>query len=88
MFYTNPKYNDASYIKLVSALYEVQEKWGIEIIDFYFYRDMAVVSDSALSAMMSDPIHPNDSGYEWMGRIFSARLRKAFEEKILAKVQD
>ena len=88
VFYTNPKYNDASYIKLVSALYEVQEKWGIEIIDFYFYRDMAVVSDSALSAMMSDPIHPNDSGYEWMGRIFSARLRKAFEEKILAKVQD
>lgn len=84
VFYTNPKFNNANYEQLVAALYNVQEKWGIEIIDFYFYRDMDAVGDSALSSMMSDSIHPNDDGYEWMAEIIGARLRKLFEEKALA----
>ena len=84
VFYTNPKFNNANYEQLVAALYNVQEKWGIEIIDFYFYRDMDAVGDSALSSMMSDSIHPNDDGYEWMAEVIGARLRRLYEEKALA----
>ncbi len=81
---TNPKFNNANYEQLVAALYNVQEMWGIEIIDFYFYRDMDAVGDSALSSMMSDSIHPNDDGYEWMAEVIGARLRRLYEEKALA----
>ena len=39
---------------------------------------------SALISMMSDSIHPNDDGYEWMAEVIGARLRRLYEEKALA----
>ncbi len=85
VFYTNPHFGNNNYLKLVSALYELQQKWAFEIVDFYYCRDMQFVSDAALGGMMSDSIHPNTAGYRWMGEVFSARLRAMFDEALILK---
>ena len=80
-FYTNPKYSSANYETMISALYQVQAKWNIGILDFYNYRDMVELSDQTLSSYMSDAIHPNSKGYAWMADEFAKYLRKLYETK-------
>ena len=84
-FYTNPDYNNVSYKALISELYKVQKKWGIGILDFYNYVDMQELDGNTLSGYMSDAIHPNDSGYVWMGGVFSEYLQNAFEKTLIKK---
>ena len=76
VFYTNPKYNNAQYESLVEDLYQIQEKWGIGIVDFYNYKDMDPLSDETLASYMADAIHPNALGYRWMGEVFAEYLSK------------
>lgn len=76
VFYTNPKYNNAQYESLVEDLYQIQEKWGIGIVDFYYYKDMDPLSDKTLASYMADAIHPNAMGYRWMGEVFAEYLSK------------
>ena len=76
VFYTNPKYNNAQYKSLVEDLYQIQEKWGIGIVDFYNYKDMDPLSDETLASYMADAIHPNAMGYRWMGEVFAEYLSK------------
>lgn len=76
VFYTNPKYNNAQYESLVKDLYQIQEKWGIGIVDFYYYKDMDPLSDETLASYMADAIHPNAMGYRWMGEVFAEYLSK------------
>lgn len=76
VFYTNPKYNNAQYESLVEDLYQIQEKWGIGIVDFYYYKDMDPLSDETLASYMADAIHPNAMGYRWMGEVFAEYLSK------------
>lgn len=70
-FYTNPHYNNALYQSMVEALYDLQEKWDIGIIDFYNYRDMEPLSDATLRSYMADDIHPNAHGYQWMADVMT-----------------
>ena len=76
-FYTNPKYNSAAYQKMIDALYELQEKWGVGIIDFYNYVDMEPLSDATLRSYMNDDIHPNAKGYQWMADEMAKALKDA-----------
>ena len=76
VFYTNPKYNNAQYESLVEDLYQIQEKWGIGIVDFYYYKDMDRLSDETLASYRADAIHPNAMGYRWMGEVFAEYLSK------------
>lgn len=76
VFYTNPKYNNAQYESLVKDLYQIQKKWGIGIVDFYYYKDMDPLSDETLASYMADAIHPNAMGYRWMGEVFAEYLSK------------
>lgn len=76
VFYTNPKYNNAQYESLVKDLYQIQEKWGIGIVDFYYYKDMDPLSNETLASYMADAIHPNAMGYRWMGEVFAEYLSK------------
>ena len=78
-FYTNPYYNNEKYETMIDALYEIQEKWNIGIIDFYNYKDMTALDSATLSSYMSDAIHPNTKGYEWMTAEFTKYLRAAYE---------
>lgn len=75
-FYTNPRYSSSLYVKMVDALYDLQEKWDIGIIDFYNYRNMDELTSSTLSSYMSDSIHPNANGYKWMAEVMSELLTK------------
>jgi len=78
-FYTNPKYDNAKYKEMIDALYEVQEKWNIGIVDFYNYKDMEALDDATLKSYMADSIHPNSKGYEWMSGIFKDYLKEEYE---------
>ncbi len=76
-FYTNPPYENAAYKTLVDDLYRIADKWGIDIVDFYRYKDMDALDAATLNSFMADAIHPNAQGYRWMGEVFAAYLQKA-----------
>lgn len=67
-FYTGPRYNSAAYQAMVDALLQIQEKWGIYILDFWNDPDFHAMTprdqQKWLSKYMADDIHPNAKGYE------------------------
>ncbi len=76
-FYTGTKYDSALYGRMVESLYDVQEKWGIGIIDLWNDEEMNAVSASDYARYMSDPIHPTLLGYrEWWTPKFIAHLQQ------------
>ena len=70
-----------NYENLITKLYEIQNKWNIGIIDFYYYKNMEALDNNTLSSYMSDAIHPNSKGYAWMGKIMSEYLKASFAKK-------
>ena len=80
-FYTNPKYNNSLYEYVIDSLYQVKDKWGIGIVDFYNYVDMEPLDDKTLSSYMADSIHPNADGYRWMKDVFANYLKTIYENK-------
>lgn len=83
IFYTNPKFKNDNYERLVEALADVKEKWDISVVDFYNYKDMSPLTDAQLKAYMSDDIHPNQSGYDWMTEVFCEYLTEKLDLKLL-----
>ena len=76
-FYTGTRYDSSLYEKMVEALYEVKEKWGIGIIDLWNDEDMNAVSEAEYNRYMSDPIHPTLLGYRnWWTPKFIAHLEQ------------
>ena len=66
IFYTGTKYNSAQYEKMVKLLYEVQDKWGIIILDLWNDEDMNAVSEEDYKLYMANGIHPTRAGYrDW-----------------------
>lgn len=63
VFYTCPKNSKGGYDEMVDALYQIQDKWGIGIIDLYNELD---INDPNYDLYMADEIHPSQAGYlEW-----------------------
>lgn len=54
---------------MIEALNYVQKKYNIDIIDFYYYRNMRPLFSETLSTYMTDEIHPNALGYKWMADV-------------------
>lgn len=76
-FYTGTKYESDLYGKMVEALYEVQKKWGIGIIDLWNDEEMNAVSEADYKRYMSDSIHPTLLGYRvWWTPKFIAHLEQ------------
>ena len=76
-FYTGTKYDSVPYQRMVDALFKIQEKWGIGIIDLWNDEEMNAVSDADYKRYMSDPIHPTKVGYvEWWTPKFIEHLQK------------
>lgn len=76
-FYTGTKYDSAAYYNMVNALLDIQEKWGIGVIDLYNDPEMNAVSDRDYARYMSDPIHPSKLGYKlWWGPKFAEHLQQ------------
>lgn len=63
VFYTGTKYDSEQYGQMIDALYELQEKWGIGIIDLWNDSDMNAVSEEDYALYMVDEIHPSQAGY-------------------------
>ncbi len=75
-FYTGTCYNSNLYVQMITALYDLQDKWGIGVIDMFFDADMTAISAPNHKFYMSDPVHPNIKGYEfWWTPVFEAHLK-------------
>ena len=73
-FFTNPNFGNSDYEKMIAALYELQAKWGVGIIDFYNYKNMAPLDETTLKSYMGDSIHPIAEGYQWMANVMGDYL--------------
>ncbi|MCI8361210.1 MAG: hypothetical protein HFE86_07745 [Clostridiales bacterium] len=59
-FWPGPYWNNDLYRKMYNALFDIQAKWNIGILDYYIRGSMA--SD----AIASDNVHPLEKGYREM----------------------
>lgn len=79
MFYTNPKYDDTNYEKMVELLQEICQKWDIKIIDMWNDKTFNDISDEKRSLYMADSIHPTKAGYlEWWLPYMEKRIEECF----------
>ena len=75
-FYTGTMYNNNLYVQMVNALYDLQEKWGIGVIDMFFDLEMCSIPTNLYNLYMSDTVHPNAIGYEyWWTPVFEKHLK-------------
>jgi len=82
VFFTGSYYDNAAYENMVNALYELQEKWGIGILDLYHNDEFNNISDEMRSIYMSDNIHPNKAGYrDWWGPEMEKQLLEYLAEQ-------
>ena len=69
IIYTGTKYDSykyENYEKMVAILPEIQEKWGIGVIDLWNNEEMDAVSEEDYELYMADGVHPTQAGYlEW-----------------------
>lgn len=66
VFYSGAYFEDENYPAMVGRMYELQEKWGIGIIDLYTDEAFNDISPEQYAFYMFDPIHPTKAGYlEW-----------------------
>lgn len=79
-FYTGTKYSNSTssnYEDMIEALYEIQEKWDIGILDMWNDEEMNAITPVKYKKYMSDGIHPNIKGYEeWWTPKFEEFLKK------------
>ena len=67
MYAIRSYYDSEAYGQMVTRLYEIQEKWGIGIIDLWNDEEMKNVDSELKKLYMNDgTIHPTQAGYlEW-----------------------
>ena len=75
-FYTGTMYNNNLYVQMIMALYDLEEKWGIGVIDMFFDTTMCSLPTADYNRYMSDTVHPNALGYEmWWTPVFEKHLK-------------
>lgn len=68
VFFTGSRYDSPAYDAMVERLYELQEKWGVGILDLWSDDAFNDISDEDRALYMSDDIHPTRAGYrDWWG---------------------
>jgi lysophospholipase L1-like esterase len=67
VFYTGTYCEKENYPEMVDLLLQIQEKWGIGVIDMFNNEEMtAIFGTEQYDAYMTDQVHPNRTGYiEW-----------------------
>ena len=66
VFYTGSYYESDEYEAMVKRLYELQDKWDIEIIDLYSDEAFNAIDSETYHFYMYDPIHPTKAGYQFI----------------------
>ena len=76
VFYTGSYTVKEHYDEMVSLLLQIQEKWGIGVVDLFNNPDMTAIYDTELyHRYMYDEVHPNRVGYvEWWTPFFESEL--------------
>lgn len=83
MFYTGTKYDSEQYAQMVDNLLELQEKWGIGVIDLWNDAEMnAVTPEQYTKYMKEDGVHPLRDGYvEWWTPKFEEAITSYIENR-------
>ena len=63
VFFTGSRYDDAAYDAMVDNLLEVQEKWGIGVINMWDDEEFNDIDSRTRQLYMNDDIHPLKAGY-------------------------
>lgn len=75
IFYTGTQYDNEHYAQMVDLLLQIQEKWGIGVIDLWNNAEMNAVSEEDYSLYMVNGIHPSKAGYrDWWTPVFEEYL--------------
>ena len=78
LFYTGSYYDSEAYDAMVQRLFELEEKWGITVIDLWTDETFNAIDDAARELYIRpDGIHPYRAGYRdwWLPK---------FEEGLIA----
>lgn len=68
VFFTGSRYDSEAYGAMVDRLLELQEKWGIWVLDLWSSDEFNAISDAKRDLYMNDGIHPTKAGYrDWWG---------------------
>ncbi|MCM1064244.1 MAG: SGNH/GDSL hydrolase family protein [Eubacterium sp.] len=68
VFFTGSRYDSAEYGAMVERLLELQEKWGIGVLDLWTDDGFNDITKDERSLYMNDGIHPTKAGYrDWWG---------------------
>lgn len=83
IFLTNTYFKNDQYKVLVNRLYEIKNKWGIEIIDLYNDKELNNISADLLRFyMLGDHVHPLRAGYKlWWTPAIEKRLYSIIQIK-------
>lgn len=76
--YTNTRYDSPEYTEMMTIIPEIQQKWGVTVIDLWNNDDMnQTIESGEAEKYMIDSIHPNTLGYtEWWTPVFEDALAK------------
>ena len=68
VFYTNARFDSMPYASMVARLYELEEKWGIGVLDLWSDEAFNDIAEPQRALYMKDSIHPVKAGYrDWWG---------------------
>ena len=68
VFFTGSRYDSKAYGAMVDRLLELQEKWGIGVLDLWTSDEFNDIPDEQRDIYMNDGIHPTKAGYrDWWG---------------------
>lgn len=83
MFYTGTQYDSEQYAEMVDVLLQIQEKWGIGVIDLWNDAEMnGVTAEDYAKYMKEDGVHPLKEGYvEWWAPKFEEAITTYIENK-------
>ena len=81
-FYTGTYYENEAYPEMVKLLLDIQEKWGIGVVDMFDDEDMtALYGTEQYDLYMHDEIHPFRLGYvEWWTPVIEEKLAEFLAE--------
>ncbi len=68
VFFTGSRYDNVNYEKMVARLLELQDKYGIGLLDLWSDDMFNSLTDDQRALYMVDGIHPSKAGYrDWWG---------------------
>lgn len=66
VFYTGSRYDSAAYEAMVIRVQELEEKWGIRVLDLWSSEEFNAITEEQRAFYMNDNIHPTKAGYrDW-----------------------